>query len=186
MRRRLLDLHLYLGLLCLPYVVVFGVSSILLNHRIRYETKSEWQAQVAPLGAERPIVEADRVWYALDRSGRVQSWTVEMGDTAGLRFQATRPGRGYQVVASSDGHVSVVESDYGVLGTLRDLHGLSDRYNSFWVLGWSVYTELTAVTLVASLVSGTILMLRRGDGRSRGLWAGGVIAAAAALIAGIW
>jgi len=186
MRRWLLDLHLYLGLFCLPYVIVFGISSILLNHQVLPETKHEWQVQVAPLGGERPILEADRVWAALDRSGRVLNHTVKRGD-AQLRFQAIRPGRSYQVAASSGGQVNVVESKYGVLGALRDLHGLSDTKSSRWLLGWSLYTELTAVTLVASIASGAILMLRRVSGRSRGLWAGGVgIVLAAALIAGIW
>jgi hypothetical protein len=187
MRRWLLDLHLYLGLLCLPYVVVFGVSSILMNHRIQFTTKSEWQARVAPLGAEAPEVEADRVWHALDRSGKVKRSTVKLGGEAELRFEANRPGRRYQVVASSGGRVSVVETHRGVVGMLKMLHGFYDTRASLWFLGWTVYTELTTVALVGSILSGAILALQRASSRSLALWTGGLgVAAAGALVAGIW
>jgi hypothetical protein len=187
MRRWLLDLHLYLGLLCLPYVVVFGISSILMNHRIDFETKREWQAQVAPLGTRMKDFEAAGVWDALDRRGRILWYTVTVGDAAEIGFQAVWPGRSYQVTAERGGRVSVVERNFGFLGTVKALHGLSDRNNSRWVLGWTLYTELTVMALVVSIGSGATLALWRADGRSRALWAGGLgVVASAALIAGIW
>jgi hypothetical protein len=187
MRRWLLDLHLYLGLLCLPYVVVFGLSSILLNHGLQRATKTEWSAQIAPPADAAPAQRAAEVLHALALTGNVLPHTLKSTDGGALAFQALRPGRSYQVEFAPSGAVRVAERDGGVLGIVRALHGLHDTQSSRWMLGWALYTELTTAMLLFSIASGVLMVLQRMSGRALALGAGALgTAAAVALGAAIW
>lgn len=187
MRRWLLDLHLYLGLICLPYVVLFGVSSLLLNHGLQRETTSEWSAQLAPLGDSEPSAQAAAALRALDLRGGVLAHTLKRGDSGELAFRAIRPGRSYQVAVAANGAVRVVERDSGVLGVVRDLHGASDTQGAVWNLGWALYTELATAVLLFSIVSGALLVLPRPSERAIALGSGALgILAIGVLAAAIW
>lgn len=52
MRKWILRLHLYGGLLCSSYLVLFGVSSLLFNHRVSFAEPGEqtvsWERDVTP------------------------------------------------------------------------------------------------------------------------------------------
>ena len=185
MRRWLLDLHLYLGLLCLPYIVVFGVSSILLNHGVRNEATTQWQREIAAPKAPHDKARAAATLAALGLSGSVLAHTVKRDDAGALQFKAIRPGRSYQVELRTSGAARVRESSGGVLGALRDLHGLHDTQSSRWSLSWALYTELATAALLFSIASGAYLIWPRRGERAFGLGAGALGLAAAALLAAV-
>ncbi len=187
MRRWLLDLHLYLGLLCLPYLVVFGVSSILLNHGLHSETHSNWQREIAQPAAGSPGEQAAAVRDALGLSGSVLAHTVKRDAAGTLRFKAIRPGRSYQVELAASGLARVQEANGGVTGMLRDLHGLHDTQSSRWSLSWALYTELATAVLLFSIASGVILIWPRRRERALGFGAGALgLAGVLALAVAIW
>lgn len=187
MRRWLLDLHLYLGLFCLPYVVVFGISSLLLNHRIERTSHSEWTAQVAPLAAAEPAVQAAAALRELGLSADALPHTLKQGERGELSFRALRPGRSYQVSIAPSGAVTVDERDGGVLGVIAALHGASNEEASVFAYGWSLYTELTTAMLVFSVASGLYLFLPRPSGRALGLGVAALgVVVCGALAAGLW
>ncbi len=187
MRRWLLDLHLYLGLFCLPYVLVFGISSLLLNHGIERASKSEWTAEIPPLGEGEPAAQAAAALRALDLSANALPHTVKRGESGELSFRALRPGRSYQVAVAPTGSVAVSERDFGVLGVIAALHGASDEDGSAWAFGWSLYTELTTGMLLFSIASGVYLFLPRPTGRALGLGVAALgLVVCGAVAAGIW
>jgi hypothetical protein len=187
MRRWLLDLHLYLGLLCLPYVVVFGVSSILLNHGVRSEAQTRWQRTIAVPPEGKGFARAEAARDALELWGGVLAHTVREGDDGALRFKLIRPGRAYQIVVAADGEASVVETNTGVLGVVSALHAYHDARSSFWGFTWALYTELAVAALLFAIASGTWLVWPRASGRALELAAGlaGALATAALAVA-IW
>jgi hypothetical protein len=187
MRRWLLDIHLYLGLFCLPYVVVFGVSSLLMNHDVARTSRSEWTAQIAPLAPGELGAQAAAALDALDLVANALPHTLARGEAGELAFRAIRPGRTYQVAVDAAGVVTVSERNEGVLGVLRGLHGASDPRLSLWSFGWAVYTELTTAMLVFSLASGLYLFVPRPSGRALGLGLGALgVAVCGAAAAVIW
>ena len=187
MRRWLLDLHLYFGLLCLPYVVVFGVSSILLNHGIHWDESERWSAQLAPLGEGAPREQAAAAQRALELRGHLLAHTVKRAEHGGVAFKLIRQGRSYQVSVMPSGAASVRETNGGVLGVVRGLHGANDAKLSAWHAGWTLYTELTTALLLFSIVSGVWLVLPRPDERALSLGAGALgLVAVLALAAAIW
>jgi hypothetical protein len=187
MRRWLLDLHLYLGLLCLPYVVVFGISSILLNHRVERVTQSEWSERIAPLAEAPAARQAEAAIAALGLRASALGHTLKHDAAGALSFRAIRTGRSYQVTVGADGAARVVERHGGVLGAINGLHGMHDREPSWWHFGWSLYTELATGVLLFAIASGVLLVLPRPSGRALALGAGALGSVAlAALGAAIW
>jgi hypothetical protein len=188
MRRWLLDLHLYLGLACLPYVVVFGVSSILLNHGGLGRVSTErWSAELAALTDAPPDEQASEVASELGLRGSVLRHTVKRTRVGGVAFKLLRPGRTYQVTVAPDGAARVVAADSGVAGILRGLHGASDAQHSLWSAGWALYTEIATATLLFSIASGVLLVLPRAGERLLGLGAAALgLVAVIALAAVIW
>jgi hypothetical protein len=167
MRRWLLDLHLYAGLICLPYIVLLGISSIALNHGIGSVTKRTWTARIEALADAAPDEQAQAVRRALGLHVLILGEEVKRTENGNLSFVGVRAGRRYKVSAAPDGSVHVAERDHGVLGILRALHGSRERWSSRWSFGWSLYTDVTIGVVLFLIVSGILLFApRRG---SRGL-----------------
>ena len=186
MRRWLIDLHLYLGLLCLPYLVVFGVSSIALNHDLGRATRSEWSARVAPAHADQDASAARAALAELGLSAGVLEHTLEREASGALRFEALRLGRSYQVAIDAAGAARVRELNGGVVGIVRGLHGRHDT-SSAWGFSWALYTELATAVLLFSIVSGIVLVWPRAGERALGYGACALgLIATAALAAAIW
>ncbi len=173
MRRWIRDLHLYLGLLCIPYVVVFSVSSILLTHRVQLASTTEWQREIAPPVALDDRARAAAALAALGLSGHLKVSRENRDATAPLRFRASRPGRSYQIELHPVGLARVRETSWGLLGIIRELHGPPGRKDSLWALSWTLYTELTTAVLLFAVASGVWMALPLRGPRAIGIWAGG-------------
>ena len=82
---------------------------------------------------------------------------------------------------------ATAEADSGVLGVIRDLHGMHDTQGSLFSLSWALYTELVTAVLLFSIASGVLLILPRPRGRVLGLGAGALgLVGCVALAAAIW
>jgi hypothetical protein len=173
MRRWIRDLHLYLGLLCIPYVVVFSVSSILLTHGVQLASTTEWQREIAPPVALDDRARAAAALAALGLSGHLKVSRENQDATAPLRFRASRPGRSYQIELQPAGLARVRETSWGLLGIIRVLHGPPGRKDSLWALSWTLYTELTTAMLLFAVASGVWMALPLRGPRAIGIWAGG-------------
>ncbi len=164
LRRVLLSLHLYLGLLMAPYLLVYGVSTWLLNRDGPAEDAAPahtWSAAVDVTPAPDDRATAERVRDALGLFGHVPPWRVEAGEDA-LRFVVSRPGRLYHLrYAPAEGRVEVETLDKGLGAVLKGLHGLHVLPGSRWVASWALYTELSVVALGLMVVSGLWLDARR-------------------------
>ncbi len=186
MRRWILDLHLYLGLVCLPYVVLLGLSSILLNHQIsRDEPTRRWEQALPASTPARDLEAATRVRDALGLSGTVLPHTVKRAETDALRFVLLRPARRYEIELGTDAVARVREQRFGVLGVITGLHGLRGLEASRWGPSWGLYTELASFALVFAIASGLYLFWPRRAGRALGFGAAG-LAVVIALAIGIW
>lgn len=185
MRRWIRDLHLYLGLLCIPYVVVFSLSSILLTHRVQLASTTDWQREIAPPTALDDRARAAEALAALGLTGRLEVSRENRDATAPLRFRASRPSRRYQIELHPGGLARVRETSWGLLGIIRELHGPYGRKGSLWSLSWTLYTELTTAMLLFAVASGVWMALPLRAPRAIGIWACGFGVVVALAIA-IW
>lgn len=161
-RRWLLNLHLYGGLACSGYLVLYGVSSLIAAHRaeplVGIRAESEW-TRVIPGELTRgdSLQVARQVTHALGLPGRVQPAPLRRTPEGAVEFSVAGPGRHYQVRASSDGAVSVREERRRLGAVILGLHDARHSPDSPLLTSWWYYTHLTVITLLFLAGSGVVL-----------------------------
>lgn len=174
LRKIILNVHIYGGLLCFSYLVLFGVSVLNFNHPFPF-TKSP--TSVATW--DRPMVlpelakaDGKRDGQAVRRdnnrailralgsfaapSPAIDSDWID-ADTYHAHF--ARPGKEFNVdVHPSRGTASITQMRASVWTLIRDLHGSAVVYpESRLASTWGWYTEICTFVVVAAGISGVYL-----------------------------
>ncbi len=171
MKKLLLDIHLYLGLVCAVYLVIYGISTMAFNHSWKTEpVKSSWEAVVKiPVGLEGEAL-GEALRDSLGLVGWVPAWLIRKTDE-GFRLFVGRPGREYEIyLNTATGHARVDETDKGLLSILCGLHGMRSFPGSTWSHAWSVYSEISIWALIFSALSGVYFWWLRVPERRVGWW----------------
>jgi len=158
LRRWLLNLHIYGGLLCSSYLLLYGVTSILANHRpnplLGVASDRTWTATVAKDRLEgEPLQAARAVADAIGIFGRIAQGEVARSPEGDLRFKAHRPGRDYEVRTAADGSIRVTEHRTRIGALLLGLHDARLERSSAALTSWWYFTA--AVVFVLALLAGT-------------------------------
>jgi hypothetical protein len=155
-------LHIYLGLLTAPYLVVFGLSSLSMNHpggvfdsepRVR-----NWTVQI-PSPVRPPanrVAAARHVQRAIPLDGYLPEYTLTTNENGALLIQLYVPGRRYDIQYDrKQGTAKVTETHRGIWGVLRSLHGrVGVPELRAWSISWRLYTEITLAALLFAIISG--------------------------------
>ena len=162
-RKIFLNLHLYAGLLCAPYLVIYGVSSLNFNHQFKFaqptEQKSSWETSLpkVPVGATHQET-ADRTRDALGMMGWAPYWELRPGENGDLHFAVEHPGRSYKVhLQASERKAVVEERPKGCWSVLNSLHGLTEVPNSRLSQFWGFYTRSSTWVIIFIALSGVWL-----------------------------
>ncbi|MDH3380447.1 MAG: hypothetical protein OEQ39_26320, partial [Gammaproteobacteria bacterium] len=96
-------LHMYGGLMCSAYLIIFGVSSLNFQHEFgKSGTESvTWEQTVDVAAHPEDAKLAERVRAALEITGSMVWWEDMYRDPRGLHFKVLRPGRTYWVTYSN-------------------------------------------------------------------------------------
>lgn len=179
MKKLLLDVHIYLSLLCAGYMIIYGVSGIAFNHHVAPEVSdgASWTATV-----DVPVLDSDKdsakdsdlaeaVRDELDLVGWVPYWRISRPSADQLAFFVNRPSREYELLLNqTTGLVTVREKNRGLLGAVLGVHGLGKMPNSSWSRTWSAYTQISVWALLFSVVSGIWFWWLRPASRRIGWW----------------
>ncbi len=164
--RWLRTIHLYGGLLCSSYLVVYGISSLLFSHPIgRLERQGpvrEWNDTLkAPITRDDPGGTARKIASELGLVGRIDNaeWKADQG----LSFAVLRPGYKYTVRAQETGVVALKAQRLGLTQVLKGLHDARRFPDSVPLTIWWNFTHITILVLLFSTVSG--IFLWTGSGR---------------------
>jgi hypothetical protein len=176
MRKLMLTLHLYGGLLCAPYLLIFGFSSLTFNHHFAFLEGKEkglpttWVAPltVSPVNDKDAMAECVR--DSLGLMGWPLPWKTRVEPSGDIEFEMERPGKSYKINTDLKNHSAIVEARRkGVWEVINSLHALGSVPNARFTGSWAVYTELcTAFTLFAG-VSGIYLWVNSRRERRVGL-----------------
>jgi hypothetical protein len=184
MRKWVLRLHLYLGLLCSGYLIVFGVSSLNYNHPLEFtKPRTEtvtWERSLA-LPPRQPdnAAESEAVCDALGLMGWTLPWETRREPSGDLHFGLARPGKHYNIHVMRDaGKVSVRERSEGHWTVIRHIHGNKGVPRSNLMTAWGWYTEACTLFVLFAAGSGVYLFATRKKDRTAA-WA--VLGAATAL-----
>ena len=176
MRKWVLRIHLYLGLLCSPYLIVFGVSSLNFNHPFDFtkpaENRVTWERslQLPEVSADNEA-ESEAVRDALGLMGWTLPWETRRDvGTGDLHFGLARPGKHYTIhVLRESERVRVEERREGYWTVLRHIHGNKGVPGSRLMSAWAGYTELCTLFVLFAAVSGVYLFAARKRERLIGL-----------------
>jgi hypothetical protein len=185
MRKWVLRLHLYLGLVCCPYLIVFGVSSLNFNHPFEFtepaEARVTWERQVAlPPASTSNDAESEAVRDALGLVGWTIPWETHRDeDSGGLHFGLARPGKHYTIhVPRPSGAVRVEERREGYWTVIRSLHGNKGVPSATVMTVWGGYTELCTFFVLFAAATGVYLFAARKSER----WVGFSVLGVATLL----
>jgi hypothetical protein len=210
MRRWIRQVHLYLGLLVSPYLIIYGLSSLEYNHRGWFSsslgpvTTSNESVDLAKAQAKAsdyldpaippyishpgPTFVGDRALAQATRdelglSGFVVAWEMHRDSTTQLRFNIERPGRHYVVkLNQAEAKARITSQSKGLWSTILSLHGLYSIPNARFVSTWGVYTEITTWVVCFFAISGVYLWFARRTDRRPGLIAFGLGLVLSALV----
>ena len=174
MRNWVLRIHLYAGLLCSSYLIVFGVSSLNFNHPFEFtkpgRTTTTWERTVALPPVGENLAESEAVRDALGLIGWPMPWETRRDPSGDLHFGLARPGKHYTVhVLRSAGAVRVEERHEGYWTVMRHIHGNKGVPGSRLMTVWGWYTELCTIFVLFAAVSGVYLFATRRKDR-RAAW----------------
>jgi hypothetical protein len=182
MKKLLLDIHIYSGLLCTAYLIIYGLSTISFNHHHEpSKTKTEWARAVDVRSIKGPAKERDQKLAAALRDqlgllGWVPWWRIKRESDIVLPFDINRPTRTYHVhLDQQTGQVEVEELNSGIWGAVRGLHGLTGIPNSSWAATWNVYTEISVLAIFFSALSGVYFWWGRPSEHRIGFWLLGLL-----------
>jgi hypothetical protein len=138
------DLHLYIGLFLSPIVIVFGVSTIILNHR--------WEPEPVVKGTRtRPVQleeglkdreQAAQLMKQLDISGDLQV-VRRPPPTRNLEFNVVRPGSATRVEVKKEGVAEITNRSTGTTGSAIFLHVRPGPHKPRSMIVWSVLVVWT-------------------------------------------
>jgi hypothetical protein len=187
-RKIILNIHIYSGLVCFSYLLIYGISTLNFNHRFAF-TKSPasvvtWSQPLAvPELARTEGTSAEqsleirrknnqailRALGSFANSFRSPDGEWTGADTYHARF--FRPGKEYQIdLHPSQGIVNITQTRAGVWTLIRDLHGAYEVYpDSLLGTTWGWYTNLSVFVVVFGAISGVYLWTARRRERRIGL-----------------
>jgi len=188
LRKIILNIHIYGGLLCFSYLILLGISVLNFNHPFSFTkptaSVTTWSQPIAPSALLRTEGKTNpealnilrqnnsAILHALG-SFAAPSPTADGAwidaDTYHARF--ARPGKAYEIdVHPSHGSATITQTRTGFWTMIRDLHGSSTVYpDSILASSWRWYTDLCTFVVVAAGISGVYLWTGRRRERRIGL-----------------
>lgn len=167
LRPLILQLHLYGGLVCCWYLLVFGVSSLTFQHEWLLPGPSDERAhRELPLTVSADPDDsklAEKIREAAQLPGWPMPWTMRHDEEGELHFEQASPGRQYWIhVDRSAGVIRVEDRRNGLRSIVRSLHGPTQAVPNLPFTGaWCAYTEVTTWFVVFSFFSGIYLWASR-------------------------
>lgn len=160
----LIKLHIYSGLFTLFYLLAFGLSTIILNHKLNVEKKevtTTWNSNVVidTSISDQEIAESTR-----DQLG-LMGWLPAgefKKENHRFRFRIVHPGRNYHLnVNLMNGEVSIAEAPKGFVAVFHGLHFLNGNIPnaSLLIRSWAMYQWFTLFVMFISLLLGLWLWL---------------------------
>lgn len=198
--RWLRSLHLYLGLLISPFVLIYAVSSIALNHAVmpwggdRVPAEPAREVLFGPVGEPDSVVLANAVRRRLDLHGEI-GFVNRDEDSQTLSFPLEQPGRETTVSLDLASGIATIQSrETGFWDAIAYLHKKPGPHNvalqGNWVVmkGWAWLADIFVYLILFSTMSGVYLWtVLRAERKAGLLFLGGgavsFVLAIAAIIA---
>lgn len=173
--------HLYSGLFISPFVLIFSISVLLLNHTnyfdgLRSKRQLTSQQSIPDFKAlDSDLATAKMIIEKLDVAGEID-WISKTDST--FSFPVNKAGSTTRISLNlKTGIVDIHEYDLGTLNgtaylhTMPGQHNASMRGNSFFMKLWRIMTDVVVYVVLFSTATGVILWYLLKPERSLGFYA---------------
>lgn len=153
--------------MCFWYLLIYGVSSLSFNHPWLLPSREgpprSWEQRMEIPDLADNLKLAEHVRDRLGLMGWPLPWAMSREPNGTLRFEHSRPGRQYRIVADRQaGVVKVEERDTGWRPILGFLHGTTEGVpKAPFTRAWGFYTEITNWFVLFAGLSGIWLWAGR-------------------------
>jgi hypothetical protein len=187
LRKIVLNIHIYGGLLCFSYLILLGISTLNFGHPFAFTAGGTTTTWTQPLTVPQLARTEGKNTQELSRL-RTQNNQMILHALGSFAFPNTagdgnwkdantwhahfaRVGKEYDIDVHVDGGTATVTQTRKNIWTLiRELHGEHGTYaESIFASTWAWYTDLCACVVVAAGISGVYLWTRRRRERAIGL-----------------
>ena len=164
-RKFLLKVHLYGGLICFWYLIILGTSSLNFNHDFSFMQSEgaleEWSRSVKIGNDFRDdLLLSETLRDSLSLIGWPLPWETWHDSTGVFHFALEHPGKRYVIdYTFRDQRAKVQEVSKGYWRIFNSMHGGGAVPNSFFMNAWKWYSRVTVVFVVFSVLSGIYLWL---------------------------
>ncbi|MEK7684534.1 MAG: PepSY-associated TM helix domain-containing protein [Verrucomicrobiota bacterium] len=191
------DLHLYLGLFLCPFLLVFAVSTLLLNHKgppsaaASGSPPPKKSVPIAVPDGAGTLEQARNILRQLHVTGEID-YVSHRAKEERLLIPVSKPGESTRVEVDLRAQTATVERQEQGLGTaliylhkMPGPHNVKIRGNWIYMVGWGVLADATVCGALFLTISGLYLWWMLKAQRKIG-WAflgGGVLSAVALVVA---
>lgn len=161
MYNRIRNIHLFLGLLCFSFLLMYSVSAVQMSHVDWFSmepTVTDQSVAVSPAEAQNPRAFAQRLMQA-GMWGELQNVNQ---DAAGFRFRILRAGTIHDIdYAAGSPAAQIKTSVSGIMGMMNRLHHTAGFYREQSVTHWwAVFVALASLALLTLGATGVYLWFR--------------------------
>ncbi len=173
MRNLILQIHLYGGLICASYLILFGLSSLNYNHHPAFTEpgteKVTYERTVAVENLPDNKILSAAIRDSLGLMGYPIPPTMRRDTSGVFHFNLVRPGKQYTIhFFPAEHRIRIEETRRGYWEVIRQLHGLMSLPGSSFMSLWGVYKELCVWGVLFASASGVYLWTARRSERRIG------------------
>lgn len=175
----LIKLHLYSGLFTSFYLIAFGLSALILNHKVNFEKRdvtNTWETSVQVNAGLSDHDLAESIRDQLGFMGWLPPWENKR-DSTSFHFMITHPGRNYYLDLNlKTGNLAVAEAPKGFVEVFHGLHFFNGNVPNapFFIRTWAVYQWFSLFVLLISLILGLWLWIKYSYKSWEGIVFGGL------------
>lgn len=175
-RRLILKVHFYGGILCFWYLLILGFSSLHYNHNFAFVNKphepSTWSHPMKLAGEfadDRQLAEVVR--DSLDLVGWPLPWETRRDSIGTIHVVVVHPGKRYVIEYSqATSSATVIETPTGFWHVFNSLHGFGVMPKAPITYAWSWYTRITIAVVIFAVFSGIYLWFIGNKNKKSGFY----------------
>ena len=161
MKNWILKIHLYGGLLCFWYLIIFGTSSLFYQHHFEFMKNKNESKGTSSVNLSLPAAESDSAIAAhltkeLDIAGWYLFWETKRDSLNNFHTRIENPKMSYTIDYNLGTGAAIVGKSYkGIWSIVNALHGFAGRMpNAPLMIFWTWYTYVCVFVVLFSIISG--------------------------------
>lgn len=176
LRKLILKIHLYGGLLCFWYLIIFAVSSLFYQHHFHFMSARESEGMSYEKKLQVPVSDnlnemAQGIQNELGIAGWYLPWETRRDKDGIIHTQIQNPVAQYLITFDqSSSEAKYTRKEKGFWPVFNSLHGFAGEMpNAPLLVIWKLFTWLSVIVVTFSIFSGIWLWMRKSSDRLAGL-----------------